>query len=166
MMLAFNTDRMLEDSGVWDRIWWTGTAHPQVSATTFTGVIGMVTPYRAHVVHLARSTNRLNSDTRRPWKESVTIWECEFRSCILVDATLQAFVTERQHPFTKQYKTTATTHDLLTAVNNDTLFGMVEVDIHVPNNLYQKISEMSPPFVTTRVPFSSIGSIAYARVCY
>jgi hypothetical protein len=41
-------------------------------------------------------------------------------------------------------------------VRDGTLFGMLEVDIHVPHHLEDKFSEMSPLFCTTEVPMDVI----------
>ena len=48
---------------------------------------------------------------------------------------------------------------ILYAVQNDELFGMIEVDIYVPEDLWDKFSEMSPLFCTVDVPVSEIGEL-------
>ena len=47
---------------------------------------------------------------------------------------------------------------IIKAVQNRKLFGMVECDIHVPHELYDYFSEMSPIFKNIDVPFEEIGS--------
>ena len=46
---------------------------------------------------------------------------------------------------------------LLDEVRNGTLFGAVEVDIHVPDELKQKLSEMTPIFKNTNISIDDIG---------
>ena len=47
--------------------------------------------------------------------------------------------------------------DIMTPLMEGHLFWMVEVDIHIPEHLHSKFSEMSPLFWRTEVPFEEIG---------
>ena len=42
-------------------------------------------------------------------------------------------------------------------IADDTLYGMVECDVFVPNDKYDKFKEFSPIFCTTEVDFNNIG---------
>ena len=82
---------------------------------------------------------------------------------------LEQFIENKRPKFFKKYKKTLTEKEILEAVKQDELFGMVEVDIAVPeeweqgfqqpDNLdpYDYFSEMSPIFCTTDIPFEAIG---------
>jgi hypothetical protein len=52
---------------------------------------------------------------------------------------------------------TMTTRSIVNAVKNDTLFGWVECDIHVPEHLKDKFSEMCPIFKNTEISREDIG---------
>lgn len=92
-------------------------------------------------------------------------WECEFLNDIQKNANLKAFVESRR-PQTPQRNVNQ--DEILNAVKDDRLFGMVECDIRVPQNWplhfqypsmtpYEYLQEMSPLFCTTDVPFEVIG---------
>jgi hypothetical protein len=83
---------------------------------------------------------------------------------------LQNFIHERSPKFFKTNSNNILTQeDILQAVLKDELFGMVEVDIRVPEKWgdinmcdtmspHQYFEEMSPLFCTTEVPYDSIGT--------
>ena len=48
-------------------------------------------------------------------------------------------------------------HTILEDVRKGNLYGMVEVDIEVPECLWEHFSKMSPLFCTCAVPFQVIG---------
>ena len=93
-------------------------------------------------------------------------WECDFRSEMRSDAMLKAFIKSRS-PETPQRAINE--REILAGVLSGQLFGMVEVDISVPDQWparfshptmtpYEYFQEMSPLFCTTDVPFDVIGS--------
>jgi hypothetical protein len=78
---------------------------------------------------------------------------------------LKAFVDARQPPTPQRQMTEI---EILNSVLNETLFGMVEVDLQVPDEWpahfqhptmtpYEYFSEMSPIFCTSEVPYDVIG---------
>ena len=92
-------------------------------------------------------------------------WECRFRNDIKRDSKLKTFSDARKPPTPKRG---ITENEILEAVANGRLFGMVECDIRVPDEWpsyfrhptmtpYQYFEEMSPLFCTTDVPFDLIG---------
>jgi len=92
-------------------------------------------------------------------------WECQFRNDMRRDSKLKAFVDSRKPPTPQRF---VTENEILQAVANGRLFGMVECDIRVPDEWpsyfrhpsmtpYQYFEEMSPLFCTTDVPFDLIG---------
>ena len=94
------------------------------------------------------------------------MWECQFRNQMHFDTTLKAFLKSRL-PETPQRAVTEP--EILAGVQSGGLFGMVEVDIRVPDQWpahfsnptmtpYEYFQEMSPLFCTTDVPLEVIGS--------
>jgi hypothetical protein len=95
----------------------------------------------------------------------VEMWECHFRNDIRNKPALKAFVESRK-PQTPQRATTE--NEIMEGVISGQLFGMVEVDISVPEQWpsyfqhpsmtpYEYFQEMSPLFCSTEVPFEIIG---------
>ena len=94
------------------------------------------------------------------------IWEHEFKSCAKTDVRLKTFIQSRLPPFYRQRPYGSVSESmLLDAVRSESLFGFLEVDIHVPDHLHDYFEEMSPLFCTTEVEFSDIGPFMqdYAR---
>lgn len=102
----------------------------------------------------------------------VEMWECEFRKQIHSDTMLKAFINSRL-PNTPQRAINE--FEILAGVQSGGLFGMVEVDISVPDQWpdhfahptmtpHKFFQEMSPLFCTTDVPFGVIGSHMQAHV--
>lgn len=106
--------------------------------------------------------------------EVVHIWECQFRQQIERDTELAAFVSSRYPPFNREHRKAVTTQTLLEGVMSEKFFGMVEVDIQVPDEWegafrdelspFDYFREMSPIFCNTEVPFSVIGEHMQAHV--
>ena len=91
----------------------------------------------------------------------ISITDHEFEQWRQSDPELNRFVHSRtpplfrdNHPF-KRFTEAA----ILDAVRHDKLYGFVEVDIHVPDHLYEKFREMSPLFCTVSVPHSEWGPL-------
>ena len=59
--------------------------------------------------------------------------------------------------FYRDHRGVTNSDEILTAVKRNQLFGMVEVDIHVPENLYNTFDRMCPLFGNTEVNFADIG---------
>jgi len=87
-----------------------------------------------------------------------TIWECEFRKNIKSNPELKQFIHSQRPNFFQKNKKSLTQQDIIDGVKSDELFGVLEVDIEVPQHLYDKFSEMSPLFCTTDIPFDVIGN--------
>jgi len=74
----------------------------------------------------------------------VEMWECQWRASIKRDPTLSRFIENRKRLC--DGLVTMAEDQILTTVLNDQLFGALEVDIKVPDNLKPTFSEMSPIF--------------------
>ena len=72
----------------------------------------------------------------------VEMWECDWKR-------------ERDPPPRQKWKMTQ--NEILTAVIDGTLFGMVECDVRVPDNLREYFSEMQPVFKNVTVTRDDIG---------
>ena len=73
----------------------------------------------------------------------VEMWECDWKR-------------ERDPPPRQKWKMTQ--NEILTAVIDGTLFGMIECDVRVPDNLREYFAEMQPIFKNTTVTRDDIGS--------
>ena len=96
----------------------------------------------------------------------IEMWECEFRKQIRSETMLKAFINSR---LPKTPQRAVSENEVLAGVQSGGLFGMVEVDIRVPEQWpdhfshptmspLQMFREMSPLFCTTDVSFDVIGS--------
>ena len=84
-------------------------------------------------------------------------WECAFNEMRRTNPELRAFINSRFKSRYMNYRFRMTESDIIEAILNDRFFGCVECDIHVPDELYEKFSEMSPLFCTTEISFNDIG---------
>ena len=64
------------------------------------------------------------------------IWEHEFKSQERSDLKLKQFIQQQQPPFYRKHFLMAKESTILNAVLNDNFFGLLEVDIHVPDHLH------------------------------
>ena len=96
-------------------------------------------------------------------KDIRVIWEHDFRQQLRkkspkFDTDLASFVRDRQPRFYSTHKyAVVNSSRLLKAVTDEEFFGFLEVDIHVPNELYADFAEMSPIFCNVGVKFDDIG---------
>ena len=106
--------------------------------------------------HQPEETNKLNgktmvtllADTKkhttylRRHVKVVEMWECDWKR-------------ERDPPPRQKWKMTS--HSIIAAVIDGTLFGMVECDLHVPEHLQDHFAEMQPIFKNATVTRDDIG---------
>ena len=99
----------------------------------------------------------------------VEIWECEFRQYCRQHPQIYDFIDARRPGFFRKHKGKVTENTVLEGVVNGGLFGMVEVDIRVPEQWtghfrhptlspYDYFREMSPLFCSTDIAFDDIGA--------
>ena len=119
-----------------------------------------------------REKRARDTKKRREWLENsgytVRVMKGhEFRAAISSNRQLHDFVDARIPPFYRRYRGAVTAEQIMAAVRRgpDHFFGMVEVDIHVPEALREHFSEMCPIFANTDVAFADIGTTMqnYAR---
>ena len=82
-------------------------------------------------------------------------WECEFLQEKADNPDIRAFLHRGDHPL-HPFKTRTQTQ-LLQAVRDNTLFGFVECDLHVPDHLKPTFAECPPIFKNTTVSRDDIG---------
>ena len=94
----------------------------------------------------------------------VECWECEWRDMKKTNKELQRFISTRLRRPLDKVKT-LTLQTILDAVRNEKIFGCIECDIHVPEHLRDKFSEMCPVFKNTEISRDDIGEFmkAYAE---
>ena len=95
-----------------------------------------------------------------------SIQECQFKAWVKEEKgktrnespNLFDFTESRLPPFYKKYRfNSSSTDKILSNVRSGVFFGMLEVDVEVPDHLHQKFSEMSPFFGTADIPVDDIG---------
>ena len=83
--------------------------------------------------------------------ETVEMWECEWKE-IRKEPDVKSFLAPTSHPRWKM-----TQQQIITAVVDGTLFGMVECDVRVPSELRAHFAEMQPIFKNATVTRDDIG---------
>ena len=94
---------------------------------------------------------RCNTAYLRRHVEVVEMWECEWKE-ICKEPDVKSFLAPVSRP-----RWTMTQQQILAAVVDGTLFGMVECDVRVPDELKDYFSEMQPVFKNTSVTRDDIG---------
>ena len=105
----------------------------------------------------------------------IEMWECEFRDYCRQHPQIYTFIDAMRPGFFQNHKGKITEEKILEGVVKGNLFGMVEVDIEVPQEWphyfshptmspYDYFQEMSPLFCTTDIPFDVIGEHMQAHI--
>ena len=94
---------------------------------------------KAHTAYLRRHVN------------TVEMWECDWKE-LRDEPDVETFLDRPRHR-----KWMMTEQQILAAVIDGTLFGMVECDIHVPKHLQDHFAEMQPVFKNVTVTRDDIG---------
>ena len=123
-------------------------------------------------LYIARQerTKHINCYIKEHGYPLVEIYECEFDKMVKESLELQTFINQQLSAFTRKHPGKVTGKQILQGVLEGTLFGMVEIDISVPNcwsevpyhpettlNPASYFHEMSPLFGTALIPFEKIG---------
>ena len=82
----------------------------------------------------------------------VTIWECSWKELCSKEKPANKY----HYPGEEKFRLTET--DIISMIKKGSLFGAVEVDIHVPDHLKAKFSEMTPIFKNVEVSVENIGT--------
>lgn len=79
-----------------------------------------------------------------------TMWECQWKGYCANNANVISFSKDLKAAILGE-KTSGTEEDILNRIESVELFGLIECDIHVPENLKEKFEEMSPIFKNVMV---------------
>ena len=71
---------------------------------------------------------------------------------------LKEFIRQHQPPIFRKHRWITKESTILNAVLDDSFFGFLEVDIHVPQHLHDYFQEMPPLFCNTEVKFEDMGA--------
>ena len=86
----------------------------------------------------------------------VEMWECQWRRMKKTYSAVQYFMNRKFHrPL--DHLQTLDENQIIKAIRDESLFGVVECDITVPDHLKPKFSEMCPIFKNTQISKEDIG---------
>ena len=102
------------------------------------------------MVVLLEDTKKNTAYLRRHVKV-VEMWECDWKE-LRKEPDVKSFLAPA-----RRQKWNMTQQQIITAVVDGTLFGMVECDVRVPDNLREHFAEMQPIFKNTTVTRDDIG---------
>ena len=112
-------------------------------------------------------TKRTTEYLKSKGYEVVEMWECDFDQFCQKHPETHALGWELRPTFYRKHRGRVNENQILAGVRDETLFGMVEVDIEVPQKWegtfqhklspYEYFKEMSPLFCNTEVKFEDIG---------
>ena len=108
---------------------------------------------------LLEDTKKNTANLRRHVK-TVEMWECEWKE-IRKEPDVKSFLAP-----TRRQKWKMTQQQIITAVVDGTLFGMVECDVRVPSELRAHFAEMQPIFNNVTVTRDDIGPFMRPHHCY
>jgi hypothetical protein len=128
-------------------------------------------------INRQKNTNAAMSYIKSQGYRLVVMYECEFNKLRKNNKTLQEFISHRISPFTRKKHRCVTQEEIIKGVLSEDIFGMVEVDISVPNNWdevcfhpettlspRQYFSEMCPLFGTADIGFEHIGEVMQQHI--
>ena len=110
------------------------------------------------MVELLEETRANTEYIRSKGYRVVEMWECEWPQMKRTNRELQRFIATEVRRTLDTIKIMSL-EGILSEVRNECLFGCVEVDIHVPDHLKEKFSEMCPIFKNTEISRADIGDL-------
>ena len=90
----------------------------------------------------------------------VEIYECQWCQIKKINSQVQQFLNSKYNCPLDHHKT-LTQDQILSAIRNESLFGVVECDIRVPDPLKPKFAEMCPIFKNTEISREDIGEFMH-----
>ncbi len=105
---------------------------------------------------LREETRKNTAYLRKLGYDVVELWECEWKKMQATDADLQEFLTTRfQRPL--ENKRTMSEEEVKSAVLSGELFGLIECDVSVPEELKDHFAELQPIFKNVDMSREDIG---------
>ena len=86
----------------------------------------------------------------------VEMWECQWRRMKTTNSAVQYFMNRKFHRPLDHHQT-LDQNQIIKAIRDESLFGVVECDITAPDHLKPKFSEMCPIFKNTQISKEDIG---------
>ena len=129
--------------------------------------------WHGHICHLTKG-KEMNEKRKRPMAELreetketstyikdqgyhlVEIYECQWRRIKKTNSQVQQFLNSKFNRPLDHHKT-LTQDQILSAIRNESLFGVVECDVRVPDALKPKFAEMCPIFKNIEISREDIG---------
>ena len=87
----------------------------------------------------------------------IECWECEWEDEKQSNPCIQAFLEDNDISFKSVFSTKVTMPGILEKVRNGEFFGMVQCDIHVPDDKKALFADMPPIFKNVEVSIDDIG---------
>ena len=122
--------------------------------------------YHNHGCYLSRNSTFTHANQRDREREDyfksrqikfVFKWECHFDEAVKKIPRLKELIGQFSPPFYSTHPSTVTQEQILTAVKNDTFYGLILCDLHLPDHL-KKIWDQYPPLCgKSDVSFQDIG---------
>ena len=111
---------------------------------------------KKHMKELLKETKANSKYIRDQGYNLVELWECEWRRLKKTSSQVQRFIDSKFRRPLDNHKT-LTEAQILSAIRNESLFGVVECDIRVPDSLKPVFAEMPPIFKNTDISRDDIG---------
>ena len=108
------------------------------------------------MTELLKETKETSKYIKEQGYHLVEIYECQWRRMKKINSQVQQFLNSKFNRPLDQHKT-LTQDQILRAIRNESLFGVVECDIRVPDPLKPKFAEMCPIFKNTEISREDIG---------
>ena len=115
-------------------------------------------------------TSQIKSYIKQKGHKFCEIYECKFDQMNQINKPLKDFISCQKSSFTRRYPGKVSVNTILEGIKTDKLFGMVEVDIVVPNSWdevsfkpdtkltpFEYFEEMCPLFGNVDITFDKIG---------
>ncbi|XP_066264599.1 uncharacterized protein [Branchiostoma lanceolatum] len=106
------------------------------------------------MTELKEDTDEMTEYLREEGYKVIEMWECEWQR-LKRNQEVSAFLAGRKTPTETKYKLLK--EEILQAVREDELFGVVECDIEVPAHLKRHFAEMPPIFKNCNISIDDIG---------
>ncbi|XP_038067357.1 uncharacterized protein LOC119737233 [Patiria miniata] len=104
---------------------------------------------------LRRQTEETSAYIRQQGYNLVEMWECEWRQLQATDQTVESFLQTSRLPHCG--KANMTQREILEAVMDGSMFGLIECDIQVPEASRDHFAEMPPIFKNIDITRNDIG---------
>lgn len=98
-----------------------------------------------------KATTKMSEDIRAAGFTLIEMWECEWRTFS------QGLVITNPYEYPTEHLYRMSQNDIIRYILTDQMFCVIECDIHVPDQLKDKFSEMPPIFKNITVNFEDVG---------